>query len=155
MKALICTSLIVASVSISMVQAVDLMGDGALRVLMDAQKPHSQQGPNESFNTGNPLNHAESKGSVTSLADELGNADPAVDLGANNKDILGNAVPANEVRDELRKQEAFDDQKYGVMSGQGANEDESLKKAPFDLKWLNPNPQSAVILDQAQVATAI
>jgi hypothetical protein len=59
------------------------------------------------------------------------------------------------VRKEFATQEALDDQKYGALSDTSPNQDESNMKNDLDLKMLNPNPQTSVILDQAQVTTAI
>ena len=154
MKALICTSLIVAS--ISMLQAGDLMGDGALKVLMNTQKPHSEQGPNDSFKRDNPFSHAEEgkKGLNDSLVmiekEKLLIQD---DLAENKaSDILNDAQDKNPVKEELAKQEALEDQKFGVMTGQDPNGDESKMLNDLDLKIPGFNKHAAGMFNQAQVA---
>jgi hypothetical protein len=146
----------------SMLCAGDLAGDPLLKILRDAQQVHTELGSNESFNTDNPLDHAEPSSSVgefdTILSGVTGGSSDLDDSGGG---ILVDATPRSEVRAELKKEEVVEDlAKHITTSEPVLNEDESNLKNDLDLKIHNKNEEAAKILDKAHldkdhVATAV
>ncbi len=140
-------------VSGSMLCAGDLVGDPLLKILRDAQQVHTEQGSNESFNTDNPLDHAEPSSSVGEFDAVLsGVTGGSSDLDDSGGGILVDATPRSEVRNELQKEETVEDfTKHIITAEPGLNQDESNLKNDLDLKMDNKNEEAARILDKAHL----
>ena len=130
-----------------------------MRILIKAQRQASaEQGYNESFNTENPLEHAESNSSVGGIEDVLSavtsdSSDLLVEDNPNG--VLLDVTPSSEVREELKKEEAVEDLVTHITTAEPVlNKDESNLKNGLDLKINNRNPEAAKILDMAHVAAA-
>ncbi len=137
MKTLFCSCLLVLASALY----ADMPDGFFEKYLASMFTPHAKPEAPEQKN-GKILEHSEITPSVTSEAEVLEGPieDPAKALENKNKVILAGADVPSPARAELHTQESIEDLKYGPISGQGPNEDESLREADLDLKLLNPNP---------------
>lgn len=154
MKALIYSCIAVLSVSApSLYAEYSIMSGGLFEALMLKSKPHTEQPP--LVDKKNIFEHAEVKPSGVALpsgAEALGGPQKDLDgLLSNDAGSLKDALVAGP-RDELKKQETQEDlERYGPVSEQRLNGDESLANAELDLKVSKPNP-SAGIVRRAELA---
>lgn len=154
MKTLICSCIVLLSVSAPALWADFGIAGGFFEALMLKNQRYTEQPP--LVDKKNIFERATVSPVLPSQAEvlegEQGDLAGVMSNAAASKGLEGASIPSSEARVELQKAETIEDlAKFGPVSGQGPNEDESLNKAPLDLTLGNSN-RSAGIIRRAELA---
>lgn len=151
MKTLICSLMI--CVSVSALQAVDPIDSFVMMDILRRLREESKAAPETPApKNGEVFAHAVVAPSGVALPSAVeglkGQQGDLTDIMGNeaSKSLEGANIPSSDARVVLREKETKEDlAKYGLISNQQPNGDESLNHADLDLKLGRPNPSAGIV----------